>query len=86
MEHRHVWITMQDGTRLAARLFLPVELPAPVILEALPYRMDDLTSSTQQTSDCAKGGAVCRLDIRNGESGGIGSTSTTRRSTRTSAR
>ena len=27
MEHRHVLIAMEDGTRLAARLFLPDELP-----------------------------------------------------------
>ena len=45
MDHRHEWITMSDGIRLATRLFLPDELPAPVVLEALPYRMDDLTAS-----------------------------------------
>ena len=75
MEHRRVWITMEDGTRLAARLFLPDELPAPVILEALPYRMDDLTSSYASEYErlCEEGGfAVCRLDIRGtGSSEGI---------------
>ncbi len=75
MEQRHVWITVEDGTRLAARLFLPDERPAPVILEALPYRMDDLTSSYASEYErlCNEGGfAVCRLDIRGtGSSAGI---------------
>ncbi|MGH3135351.1 MAG: CocE/NonD family hydrolase [Gaiellaceae bacterium] len=75
MEHRRAWIVMGDSTRLAARLFLPDELPAPVILEALPYRMDDLTSSYASEYErlCEEGGfAVCRLDIRGtGSSEGI---------------
>jgi uncharacterized protein len=75
MEHRRVWIAMEDGTRLAARLFLPDALPAPVVLEALPYRMDDLTSSYASEYErlCEEGGfAVCRLDIRGtGSSQGI---------------
>ena len=75
MEQRHVWITVEDGARLAARLFLPDERPAPVILEALPYRMDDLTSSYASEYErlCNEGGfAVCRLDIRGtGSSEGI---------------
>ncbi|HSF60373.1 MAG TPA: CocE/NonD family hydrolase [Gaiellaceae bacterium] len=75
MYHEHVWIPMQDGTRLAARLFLPDELPASVILEALPYRMDDLTASyaSEYARLCEEGGfAVCRLDLRGtGSSEGI---------------
>jgi hypothetical protein len=75
MEHTRAWIAMDDSTRLAARLFLPDELPAPVILEALPYRMDDLTSSYSSEYErlCEEGGfAVCRLDIRGtGSSEGI---------------
>ena len=75
MQQRHVWIEMEDGTRLAARLFLPDELPAPVVLEALPYRMDDLTASYAGEYErlCEEGGfAVCRLDIRGtGSSEGI---------------
>lgn len=66
MKHEHVWIAMQDGTRLAARLFLPDELPTAVILEALPYRMDDLTAwyASEYARLCEEGGfAVCRLDI-----------------------
>ena len=75
MEQRHVWIPMEDGTRLAARLFLPDERPAPVVLDALPYRMDDLTASYASEYErlCEEGGfAVCRLDLRGtGSSEGI---------------
>jgi len=42
-----VWITARDGTRLAADLYLPPSsAPAPVVLEALPYRKDDLTGES----------------------------------------
>jgi predicted acyl esterase len=45
MAERHVWIPMEDGVRLAASLFLPDGgEPAPVLLEALPYRKDDATA------------------------------------------
>ena len=75
MEQRHVWIAMEDGTRLAARLFLPAELPAPALVDALPYRMDDLTSSYASEYErlCEEGEfAVCRLDLRGtGSSEGI---------------
>jgi hypothetical protein len=75
VEHRHVWITMGDDTRLAARLFLPADRPAPVIVDALPYRMDDLTASYASEYErlCEEGGfAVCRLDLRGtGSSEGI---------------
>lgn len=67
MEHRRAFVTVEDGTRLAVQLWLPEELPAPVVLEALPYRMDDLTSSYTAEYErlCTEGGlAVCRLDIR----------------------
>ena len=37
---------MADGVELAASLFLPDgDDPQPCLLEALPYRKDDLTSS-----------------------------------------
>jgi hypothetical protein len=75
MEHRRTRITMADGTRLAARLWLPGNRPAPVLLEALPYRMDDLTAmyASEYERLCDEGGfAVCRLDIRGtGSSEGI---------------
>ncbi len=75
MEQQHVWIAMEDGTRLAARLFLPDERPAPVLLDAIPYRMDDLTASYASEYErlCEEGSfAVCRLDLRGtGSSEGI---------------
>ncbi len=75
MEERRSWITTRDGTRLASRLWLPEERPAAVILEALPYRMDDLTASYSSEYErlCKEGGfAVCRLDLRGtGSSEGI---------------
>ncbi len=63
------WITVRDGTRLAADLYLPSHgEPAPVLLEALPYRKDDLTSGSH-TDDYLRlrsegGFVVCRLDLR----------------------
>ena len=75
MEERRAWIAMRDGIRLAARLWIPDVTPAPVLLEALPYRMDDLTSSyvVRVRAALREGGfAVCRLDIRGtGSSEGI---------------
>ena len=69
------WIPLADGTRLAARIWLPDALPAAVLLEALPYRMDDLTSSYASEYErlCAEGGfAVARVDLRGtGSSDGI---------------
>jgi len=64
-----VWITARDGTRLAADLYLPPSsAPAPVVLEALPYRKDDLTGESHADDYLrlrAEGGlAVCRLDVR----------------------
>jgi putative CocE/NonD family hydrolase len=75
VEERRAWITVADGTRLAVRLWLPELLPAAVLLEALPYRMDDLTATyeTEYVRLCEEGRfAVCRLDIRGtGSSEGI---------------
>ncbi len=64
-----VWITVRDGTRLAADLYLPATAwPAPALLEALPYRKDDLTGDSHADDYLrlrAEGGfAVCRLDVR----------------------
>ncbi len=69
------WIPLADGARLAARLWLPEALPAPVLLEALPYRMDDLTSSYASEYErlCTEGQfAVARVDLRGtGSSDGL---------------
>ena len=40
----HFWITLKDGCRLAARLWLPEgagKKPVPAILEYIPYRKRD---------------------------------------------
>jgi uncharacterized protein len=75
MEHRRAWIPLSDGVRLAARLWLPDERPAAPLLEALPYRMDDLTASYASEYErlCREGGfAVVRVDLRGtGSSEGI---------------
>ena len=70
------WIEMADGVRLAVSLVLPDgDGPWPSILEALPYRKDDLTVSYRgeyrRLAD--EGGfAVARVDVRGtGSSEGI---------------
>jgi len=74
-----VFITSDDGSgrsvRLAADLFLP-DGPGPfaALLEALPYRKDDLTASYRSTYEryVDAGFAVLRLDLRGtGSSTGI---------------
>jgi hypothetical protein len=71
-----LFITMRDGVRLAATLHLPdVDEPWPALVEALPYRKDDLTSGYrdeyQRLAD-EFGYLVCRVDVRGtGSSEGI---------------
>jgi uncharacterized protein len=70
------WITMADGVRLAATLYLPDgEGPWPALLEALPYRKDDLTASYREEYQRLAdefGYLVCRLDVRGtGSSDGV---------------
>jgi putative CocE/NonD family hydrolase len=71
----HVWIPAPDGIRLAATLHLPAgEGPWPAVLEALPYRKDDITASYRpEYEQLAEAGyVVCRLDVRGtGTSEGI---------------
>jgi putative CocE/NonD family hydrolase len=69
MPYEQVWITVRDGTVLAADLYLPSNAePTPALLEALPYRKDDLTGDSHSDDYLrlrAEGGfAVCRLDVR----------------------
>jgi predicted acyl esterase len=71
-----VWIPMSDDTRLAATLYLPADqAPVPVLLEALPYRKDDLTSGYRHDYLRFRdehGFAVCRVDLRGtGSSQGV---------------
>lgn len=74
----HVWIPMSDGTRLAARVWLPVDAerhPVPAILEYIPYRKNDATSLRDAGIHpyvAARGYACVRVDLRgSGDSDGI---------------
>ena len=70
-----VWIDGDGGTPLCADLYLPDgDGPFAPLLEALPYRKDDVTNSYRETYNrlVEAGFAVCRLDLRGtGSSGGI---------------
>src|SRR5215468_7985070 len=77
-EIENVFITLSDGCRLAARLWLPVdatEKPVPAILEYLPYRKRDGTSERDQLTHpffAGHGYACIRVDMRgSGESDGL---------------
>lgn len=69
-EVRDTWIPMPDGTRLAARIWLPEdadEAPVPGILELIPYRKNDgtvLRDSKMAPWFAGHGYAVVRVDIR----------------------
>jgi hypothetical protein len=73
---KDVAIPMRDGVRIAATLHLPAgDGPHPALLEALPYRKDDLTagyrSEYQRLAD-GFGYVVCRVDVRGtGSSEGV---------------
>jgi predicted acyl esterase len=76
MAERFAWIPMSDGARLAATLYLPDRAgPQPAILEALPYRKDDVTAygTPEYRRLRDEGGfAVCRVDVRGtGSSDGL---------------
>lgn len=75
---RDVFIPLQDGTRLAAQIWLPVDAeanPVPAILEYLPYRKRDGTVDRDATTHpyfAGFGYAGVRVDIRGtGDSDGI---------------
>ncbi|MBE7186532.1 MAG: CocE/NonD family hydrolase, partial [Methylobacterium mesophilicum] len=63
------WISMVDGRRLAARLFLPeasARNPVPLILEYIPYRRRDGTRTGDEEMHrwfAAHGFACARVDI-----------------------
>ena len=72
------WITLKDGTRLAARVWIPAgaeKSPVPVVWEYLPYRKRD--SERQRDTGWAEmfvpyGFAFVRVDIRgSGDSDGV---------------
>ena len=78
---RHVetlWIPMADGTKLAARAWLPEDAehrPVPAILEYIPYRRRDGTRDGDDLTHpylASHGYACIRLDIRGtGDSEGV---------------
>lgn len=69
------YVTVRDGVCLSVTLFLPAKQPAPCILEALPYRKDDMTSGWRPEYERFAnefGYAVARVDVRGtGSSGGF---------------
>jgi uncharacterized protein len=72
------WITLADGCRLAARIWLPAdaeERPVPAVFEFLPYRLNDGTAvrDSRHFPYLAGHGFACvRADIRGtGESDGV---------------
>ena len=74
----NVWITLSDGCRLAARLWLPEGAetqPVPAILEYIPYRKRDFMRRRDESMHpyfAAHGYAAVRVDMRgSGESDGI---------------
>ncbi|ETX13438.1 peptidase S15 [Roseivivax halodurans JCM 10272] len=77
-ELEHVEIPMPDGTRLAARIWMPEDAetrPVPAILEYIPYRKNDKTLERDAARApwlAGHGYAYVRLDIRGtGESEGV---------------
>ena len=73
-----VWIPLKDGTRLAARVWLPVDAdahPVPAILEYLPYRRRDGTAERDALTHpyvAGHGYACVRVDMRgSGDSDGV---------------
>jgi predicted acyl esterase len=75
MSREHVAIPMTDGVRLAATLYIPDgEGPWPALLEALPYRKDDITASYRPEYErlAGAGYVTCRVDVRGtGSSEGV---------------
>jgi putative CocE/NonD family hydrolase len=74
----NVFIPMSDGSRLAARLWLPVDAeqhPVPAILEYIPYRKRDSSRGRDARNHpyLAGHGYVCaRVDLRgSGDSDGV---------------
>src|SRR5450755_4915753 len=77
-EIENIFITMSDGCRLAARIWLPEDAeqnPVPAILEYLPYRKRDGTYERDALTYpwlAGHGYAGVRVDIRgSGESDGL---------------
>ena len=74
----HFWITLKDGCRLAARMWLPADAetrPVPAVLEYIPYRKRDGTRGRDEPMHgyfAGHGYAAIRVDMRgSGESDGV---------------
>jgi len=74
----NTFLTMRDGTRLAARIWLPEgaeQAPVPAILEYIPYRKRDLTRDRDGHNHAYLAGhgyACVRVDMRgSGDSDGV---------------
>jgi alpha/beta superfamily hydrolase len=74
----HLWIPLKDGTRLAARIWMPAQAdaaPLPAILEYIPYRKRDGTRMRDEPMHgfiSGHGYVVVRVDMRgSGESDGL---------------
>ncbi|MDA3647478.1 CocE/NonD family hydrolase [Saccharopolyspora indica] len=72
------WIPLSDGTRLAARIWRPVDSdnePVPAVLEFIPYRQRDLTARRDSVNHpylAGFGYACARVDLRgSGDSEGL---------------
>ena len=77
-EIENTWIVLADGTRLAARIWLPEDAarnPVPALLEYLPYRKSDGTAvrdALRHPYFAGHGYASIRVDMRgSGDSDGI---------------
>ena len=67
----NVWIPLADGTRLAAKIWLPEDAeaePVPAVLECLPYRKGDGTAIRDERARtrylAGHGYAGVRVDLR----------------------
>ncbi len=76
--HDPVWVPMDDGVELCARLWLPEgaeEAPLPTILEYIPYRLRDGSARRDAMHHhyfAGHGYASLRVDLRgSGDSGGV---------------
>ncbi|QGX99112.1 CocE/NonD family hydrolase [Roseovarius faecimaris] len=74
----HVWIPMPDGVRLAARMWMPAQIPTggvPALFEYIPYRKADMVRARDERNHpfLAQNGYVSlRVDMRgSGDSDGV---------------